>query len=137
MMATKTMEKRGRGRPIEIPPKVVSHLKQYFDDGETSARTIRDRFYVMNIMTKVPNEIGLAVGMPETAVELNKRWPFTFPPLGKRPHYSLLIEIGRWEEEGHNVIGVLDGLEREANKGPFKIKDAIQWLRTVRWQNKS
>ena len=128
------MEKRGRGRPPKISPESLSMLKSLFGDSETSARTVRDKEYLMKTMTAGQRELNL-IGEDYIGIrtQLNKRWPFSFPPYGKRVHNSLLVEIGR-QEDHKSIIGVLDALEREPEK--LKIKDAIQMLRDIRKRDK-
>lgn len=124
------MEKRGRGRPSKISPEGLSLLKTLFGDGETSARTIRDKEYLMKTMTAGQRELKLLdMNYNERVTQLNKRWPFSFPPVGKRMHNSLLVEIGRWEDH-KSIISLLDALERQPEGA--KIKDAIQMLRGIR-----
>jgi len=124
------MEKRGRGRPSKISPEGLSMLKRLFGDSETSARTVRDKEYLMKAMTAGQHELNLIdKDYNEIRTQLNKRWPFSFPPYGKRVHNSLLVEIGRWEDH-KSIISLLDALERQPEGA--KIKDAIQMLRGIR-----
>jgi hypothetical protein len=131
------MEKRGRGRPSKISPNYRAGLERLYGGNDRSARTIRDKVYLNVTMVAAYQELKLnptPANLNEVRTQLNKRWPFSFSPVGKRMHNSLLVEIGRWEDQ-KSIIGMLDALERETEK--LKIKDAIQMLRDIRMHNRA
>lgn len=149
--------KPARGRPCKIDREQLEVSKLLFfgegkdsfiGDGEKSLRTIINRHYAAFTMMVVAQDYKqscLEAGEPEpekypTKVYLseeeliaaNEQWSFSFPPLGKRLHYSLLTELGRLKSKD-KIIGRLDGLESLKFWYPdLTIKEAIDYLRCAR-----
>lgn len=149
--------KPARGRPCKINREELDVSKLVFfgegkdsfiGDGEKSLRTIINRHYATYTMVVVAQDYKqslLDAGEPEPKKDPNKAhlgeeelkyanvcWPFSFPPLGKRLHYSLLTELGRLESTSL-IIGRLNRLEDLKFWYPkLTIKEAIDYLRRAR-----